>query len=108
MIEHPAFALGLYTAILANAVVVILEIVEFNKSAAELPCMCGFNLGASAIAPTALYNVNLAFNAFFAFEMFMKFYAYGFFGYWKIPLNCFDGSLVFLIFIELVITITSR
>jgi hypothetical protein len=26
---------------------------------------------------------------------------YGFFGYWRIPLNCFDGSLVFFIMVQL-------
>jgi Ca2+/Na+ antiporter len=70
--------------------------------------MCGFNIGAELLPPTTYYNVNLAFNVVFILEMFIKFYAYGFFGYWKIPLNAFDGSLVFLIIVELILTETSR
>ena len=36
--------------------------------------------------------------------MLIKFYGYGFFGYWRIPLNYFDGALVFLIIVELILT----
>jgi len=107
-IESPVFAVLLYAAILANAVMVILEIIEFNRRAAELPCVCGINVGAAQLPPTTYYYINLAFNIFFIVEMLVKFFAYGFFGYWKIPLNCFDGSLVFLIVIELILTEGAR
>jgi len=36
--------------------------------------------------------------------MLTKWYAHGFFGYWRQPLNCFDGSLVFLIIIDFILT----
>merc|ERR550537_1112456 len=44
----------------------------------------------------------------FIVEMLVKWYAYGFFGYWKIQLNCFDGSLVFLIFVEFILVTVAR
>ena len=44
--------------------------------------------------------INYTCSVIFILEMLVKFYAYGFFGYWREPLNCFDGVLVFLIFIE--------
>ena len=82
----------------------IAEIVEFNYNSYQLPCHCGVYIGANKLPPTALYWVNLAFNIFFILEMLIKFYGYGFFGYWRIPLNCFDGALVFLIIVELILT----
>ena len=108
VIDHPAFFVALNATILANAVVVIMEIMEFNTAAAQLPCICGINVGAGTIPQTWLATVNLAFNIFFIVEMVVKMYAYGFFGYWKIPLNCFDGSLVFIIVIELILTESAR
>jgi len=108
IIESPVFALFLNGAILTNTVVVIMEIMEFNSRQVELPCMCGVHLGASILPYTALYYINLAFNIFFIFEMLIKFHAYGFFGYWKIPLNCFDGSLVFLIVVEFILNASGR
>jgi Ca2+/Na+ antiporter len=104
------FALALYGIIAANAVIVIMEIMNHNTKAAELPCVCGINVGASQLVleNTALYWVNLGFNVFFILEMAVKFYAYGFFGYWRIPLNCFDGSLVFLIIVEFILIMAAK
>ena len=104
LFENPIFAAVLYAIILGNAIVVIAEIVEFNYNSYQLPCHCGVYIGANKLPPTALYWVNLAFNIFFILEMLIKFYGYGFFGYWRIPLNCFDGALVFLIIVELILT----
>ena len=102
------FAGFLYVVILVNAIMVILEQVEFNKRAAELPCLCGVNVGAAQLPPTAFYYINLAFNIFFIVEMAVKLYGYGFFGYWRLPLNCFDGSLVFLIVVEFILIEAAR
>jgi K+-dependent Na+/Ca+ exchanger-like protein len=106
--EHPMFAISLYAIIAANSVFVILEIMEFDRRAAQLPCVCGINVGASVLPNTWYYSVNLAFNIVFIVEMLVKMYAYGFFGYWGIPLNCFDGSLVFLIVVEFILTTTAN
>jgi len=107
LFENPIFSFVLYAIILANSAVVIAEMHEFNVRAAALPCICGVAAGAAQLPNTTLFYVNLAFNIFFILEMLIKFYAYGFFGYWKVPLNCFDGSLVFLIVVELVLTSSS-
>jgi len=40
------------------------------------------------------------FVCFFCFEALLKVGAYGFFGYWKEPLNTFDGVLVALMILE--------
>ena len=48
--------------------------------------------------------MNYAFSAIFLLEMFVKWSALGFFGYWRQPLNCFDGILVGLIVIEYAFT----
>jgi len=106
VIDNPIFSFCLYAVILANSIIVVAEMHEFNVAAAQLPCVCGVSVGAQNIPVTALYWVNLGFNIFFIIEMIVKFYAYGFFGYWKVPLNCFDGSLVFLIVVEFVLTST--
>jgi K+-dependent Na+/Ca+ exchanger-like protein len=103
MIDNPIFSACLYLAILANSIIVILEIDVFNQESIKLPCVCDIAVGAASIPATGLYYVNLGFNIFFILEMCVKFFAYGFFGYWKVPLNCFDGSLVFLIVVELVL-----
>ena len=44
--------------------------------------------------------MNYAFSAIFILEMLVKWSAQGFFGYWRQPINCFDGILVMLIVIE--------
>jgi len=106
MIDHPVFSACLYAIILANSIVVIIEMADFNYQASLLPCVCGVAVGAQNIPNGALYFINLGFNIFFILEMLGKFYTYGFFGYWKVPLNCFDGSLVFLIVVEFVLTST--
>lgn len=108
MFDNPIFAVFLYGIIIANAVFVIVEIVHFNNRSAELPCVCNTFIGANVLPTTTFYYINLAFNITFIVEMLVKFYAYGFFGYWRIPLNCFDGALVFLIVIELILAETSR
>ena len=48
--------------------------------------------------------MNYAFSAIFIIEMLVKWSAHGFFGYWRQPLNCFDGILVGLIVIEYAFT----
>ena len=109
--ENPIFAFCLYAVIIANSVVVILEIMDYNEQASAQPCVCGVLFGANSMSRTAAgdvyYVLNLVFNIIFIVEMFVKFFAYGFFGYWKIPLNCFDGALVFLIFVEFIIVQSS-
>jgi len=102
--DNPIFAAFLYAVILINAVIVILEINEFNQRSFELPCVCTVYVGAVHLPNTAYFWINLGFNIFFILEMLIKFFAYGFFGYWKVPLNCFDGALVFLIVVELILT----
>jgi len=115
-IESVPFAVLLYSAIVANAVFSILEIDQFNKESAALPCVCtesdeglgGFNLGADALGRTTYGIINMVFNGVFILEMLFKWGVYGFFGYWKIPLNCFDGALVFLIIIEVILMESAR
>jgi hypothetical protein len=94
--------------ILANSIVVIMELGEFQRRSDDLPCVCDVALGAATLPYSTLYYVNLAFNIFFIAEMAFKFYAYGFYGYWKVPLNAFDGSLVFLIIVEFILTENAR
>ena len=54
-----------------------------------------------------LYSTcNIVFSIIFFIEMILKFIGYGFFGYWRDPLNCFDGVLVFLIAMEWAIIVT--
>ena len=48
--------------------------------------------------------MNYAFSAIFILEMLVKWSAQGFFGYWRQPINCFDGILVMLIVIEYTFT----
>jgi len=106
--ESPIVAGLLYVSIITNAVMVILEVVEFNRRALPLPCVCGLQVGAAQLPPTAYYYVNLGFNIFFICELVFKMIGYGFFGYWKIPLNCFDGALVFLIVVEFILTAAAQ
>jgi K+-dependent Na+/Ca+ exchanger-like protein len=102
--DNKFFALFLYLIILVNSVTVILDIADTGTRAAENPCVCGTYAGEGQLANGVYYYINLAFNIFFIIEMFVKFYGYGFFGYWQVPLNCFDGSLVFLIVVETILT----
>jgi len=106
--ENKIFAAFLYAVILANSIVVIMELGEFQRRSDDLPCVCDVALGAATLPYSTLYYVNLAFNIFFIAEMAFKFYAYGFYGYWKVPLNAFDGSLVFLIIVEFILTENAR
>jgi len=104
MVMNTGFNILLYLIIFANAVIVILEIVDDTNRTNKLPCYCGDRVG-EADLPWSIYTwVNLGFNIFFIVEMLLKWVAFGFFGYWKIPLNCFDGSLVFLIIVEFILT----
>jgi len=104
MFENHIFGIVLYSIIFGNAVVIILELVDDQVRFAELPCYCGERLGVAGLVPSVYFWVNFAFSLVFVVEMVLKWYAYGFFGYWRIPLNCFDGSLVFLILIEFILT----
>ena len=99
-----AFGVVLYATIFANSAVIGYEFYDDDRRARELPCVCGERVGIQSLAPSGAWWANLGFNIFFIIEMLMKWYAYGFFGYWKQPLNCFDGSLVFLIIIEFILT----
>jgi len=108
LFENKFFSIILYLVILTNSVVVIAELVEFNDRSADLPCICSVSLGAATLPYSTLYYVNLAFNIFFILEMGCKLFAYGPLGYWKVPLNAFDGSLVFLIIVEIILTEQAR
>jgi K+-dependent Na+/Ca+ exchanger-like protein len=104
MFDNSVFGVILYGIIATNAVMVILEIVdEGRRNEEQLWCVCGDFLG-RLDAYSGYFYANLTFNIIFIVEMLTKFYAFGFFGYWKIPLNCFDGSLVFLIIVEFILT----
>ena len=84
ILESQAFLLALYATIIANSVFVILQIVDQDNDT---------------------YNhINYVFSGVFALEMGIKWYAYGFFGYWRNPLNAFDGTLVLLTAMELILT----
>jgi Ca2+/Na+ antiporter len=104
MFDNPYFALMLYLIIFGNAVVIVYELVDDADRVSQLPCLCGLRLGEDALGYSTLWWVNFGFNMVFIVEMLSKWYSYGFFGYWKIPLNCFDGSLVFLILVEFILT----
>jgi len=106
MIDSVPFSAILYIIIAANSVMVIMEMVDdVTRSGDQLWCVCGVYQG--SLEPSGWYYANLAFNIFYIVEMLMKFYAYGFLGYWKVPLNCFDGSLVFLIVVEFILATNS-
>jgi len=108
MFSNPIFSLMLYGIIFANAAVVIVEIMDDTRRANDLPCVCGDRYGENDLGWTTWTWVNFGFNMVFIIEMFSKWYAYGFFGYWKIQINCFDGSLVFLIFVEFILVTVAR
>jgi len=99
-LSHTVFGLCLYTIIVVNSVMVIVEIVDEQDRSKDLFCFCGERLGLVDLPTSVYWKLNLAFNIVYILEMLVKFYAFGFFGYWKVPLNCFDGSLVFLIIVE--------
>jgi Ca2+/Na+ antiporter len=87
------FNLFLYFLIIANTGVVFAEL--------TLPSDTDCH-NESEKAQARIYEVmNYVFSSIFALEMFSKWAAIGFFGYWRQPLNCFDGILVGLIFIEI-------
>jgi len=98
------FAMVLYVIIFANAAMIVAEFVDDNNRQQDLPCYCGERVGIDSLETSAYWKANFWFNIFFVLEMVTKWYAYGFFGYWKQPLNCFDGSLVFLIVVEFILT----
>jgi len=97
------FNLFLYVCIITNSVMVFVELADENDRASDLKCWCGERIGLVDLDKSIYWTLNLIFNILFILEMLIKFHGYGFFGYWKIPLNCFDGSLVFLIVIEWVL-----
>jgi len=103
--EQHATNIIIYLIIIANTVIVILDL---TRSGA----VCTDELEASGEycmpeTEYTLYNTcNIVFSIIFALEMVLKFAAYGFFGYWRDPLNCFDGVLVFLIAMEWAIIAT--
>lgn len=83
-LESNVFLGILYGLIIGNTVFVILQIIDQDNDS---------------------YNqINYVFSGIFAAEMFIKWYAYGFFGYWRSPVNGFDGSLVLLTVMELILT----
>jgi Ca2+/Na+ antiporter len=84
----------IYLVIIANTAVVIADL---SMGTAPYPLTCT----AQECAFYTFYVLNLVFSVFFFLEMCIKFAALGFFGYWRDPLNCFDGVLVMLIIIEL-------
>lgn len=91
-IESQPFNLCLYVLIIFNTVVVILDM---RNKPDESPA------GDKTQTEEDVYKaLNYCFSAFFLVEMLLKWAAVGFFGYWRQPLNCFDGVLVFLIFVE--------
>mmetsp|Transcript_34991 Transcript_34991/g.91894 ORF Transcript_34991/g.91894 Transcript_34991/m.91894 type:complete len:685 (+) Transcript_34991:86-2140(+) len=102
------FGIILYTTIFANAAMVVLEFVDDAERDKDLPCVCGEREGKAVFCESVYCWLNFAFNLFFIQEMLIKWYAHGFFGYWRQPLNCFDGSLVFLIIIELVLSVVGQ
>jgi len=108
MTNSKVFALSLYAIIFANAAVVVIEIIDDTRRSDALPCYCGDRVGEKDLPWTVWSWVNFGFNIFFIVEMLVKWYGFGFFGYWKIPLNCFDGSLVFLIFVEFILTTVAQ
>ena len=93
LFENTIFGFVLYAIIFANAAMIVAEIVYDNDREKDLPCYCGDRVGADDLSYSSYWWINFAFNIIFIVEMLSKFYAYGFFGYWKIPLNCFDGSV---------------
>jgi len=104
LFDNGIFAGVLYSIIFANSIVIILELINDGDRAAELPCACGDRVGENLLPYSSWWWANFGFNIFFIIEMLSKWYAYGFFGYWKRPLNCFDGALVFLILVEFILT----
>ena len=114
------FELMLYLIIFGNAVVIVYEFYDDDKRVKDFECCCGERImpfatteaGNTTLGWESTNNlpysttwwINFAFNIFFVVEMLVKWYTYGFFGYWRIALNAFDGSLVFLIIIEFILT----
>jgi len=84
VMDQHAFMLFLYFIIIANTGVVIADISqEWDEGQKNV-----FSV------------LNLIFSVLFGIEMLTKWAALGFFGYWRQPLNCFDGVLVMLIVVE--------
>jgi len=104
LLNSSGFSIALYLIIFANAIMIVLEMVNDGDRESDLACLCGERVGADHLEPSGFWWINFAFNIFFIIEMLTKWYAHGFFGYWRQPLNCFDGSLVFLIIIDFILT----
>lgn len=63
---------------------VIVEIVDEQDRSKDLFCYCGERLGLVDLPTSVYWKLNLAFNIVYIVEMLVKFYAFGFFGYWKV------------------------
>jgi hypothetical protein len=83
------FTIFIYAVIIANIVVIVLQNINSTSDIA------------------ALATLNQVFTAVFVAEMAIKIYVFGLFGYWKDPLNAFDGMLVYLILVEFVVAVPS-
>jgi hypothetical protein len=94
--DHAIFNVLLYGVIIANTGVIIAEL--------ALPSDEETYDNEQKSQKDIFDAMNYAFSAIFIFEMFVKWSALGFFGYWRQPLNCFDGILVGLIVIEYAFT----
>ena len=77
--------------------VALQKVCEHNAFAAVVYCAIVINVVFMALDYPL---VDLIFVCFFCAEMALKLVAYGFFGYWKEPLNTFDGVLVALMILE--------
>tara|TARA_B110001452_G_scaffold114443_1_gene94936 strand:+ start:968 stop:3106 length:2139 start_codon:yes stop_codon:yes gene_type:complete len=80
-IDQHLFNIALYFLIIANTGVVVADLAGAGDS-------------------DVFFWMNLVFSLLFIAEMVLKWSALGFFGYWRQPLNCFDGVLVMLIIVE--------
>ena len=87
-IDQHLFNLFLYFLIIANTGVVIADLSQGGEG-------------------KMFFWMNLVFSILFFLEMVLKWAALGFFGYWRQPLNCFDGVLVMLIVVEYVFSYVS-
>merc|ERR1712054_694442 len=82
--NHWVFNALIYILIIVNTVTVVLELTE--------------------CADEVKNTINMVCNVAFVLEMILKMIGWGFFGYWQDAMNAFDGTLVFLVVIDLVLT----
>ncbi|GBG25547.1 Sodium/potassium/calcium exchanger 1 [Hondaea fermentalgiana] len=86
-LEHDYFNYFIYMVIIANIVVIFVEVANGESNATQA--------------------INSWCSAVFIAEMALKIAALSFFGYWHNPVNAFDGTLVVLILIEMVLSSSS-